>query len=197
MNTHTHSLRRWHAHGRLCMCVLWIGCLVGHTGSVYGQKFGYVHSDFILQKMPGYAEAKQEIDSLAQAWQAELEGMFDEVEQLERQLAAEKVLMTEEMIAERRLNIEQKSKAALAEQQSIFGYEGRFFLKQKETLLPVQNKVYAAIEKVARQHRLHIVFDKSSELIMLYTNPVHDYTEYVLEVLGLGDKPNKSAANTR
>ncbi|MBW3545396.1 MAG: OmpH family outer membrane protein, partial [Bacteroidetes bacterium] len=52
----------------------------------------------------------------------------------------------------------------------------------------VQEKVFEAVEKVAVKQKLQIVFDKSGELVMIYTNPVHDYTDFVLEELGLGDK---------
>ena len=48
---------------------------------------------------------------------------------------------------------------------------------------------FDAVEKVAHEHKLQIVFDKSGELVMIYTDPVHDYTDFVLEELGLGD-PN-------
>jgi outer membrane protein len=60
---------------------------------------------------------------------------------------------------------------------------------------PVQDEVYDAIEKVAKQRQLQIVFDKSGALVMLYTNPVHDYTEYVLEALGLSS-PEKNTPGT-
>jgi outer membrane protein len=50
----------------------------------------------------------------------------------------------------------------------------------------VQDKVFEAIEKVAKKKSLAVVFDKSGDLTMLYTNPAHDYTEFVLEELGLG-----------
>ena len=62
------------------------------------------------------------------------------------------------------------------------------FLKRQELIKPIQDKVYQAIEKVAKKKQLQIVFDKSSELIMVYTDPKHDYTDYVLDELGLGDK---------
>ena len=74
-------------------------------------------------------------------------------------------------------------------QKKIFGFEGLFFLKKKELMKPIQDKVFEAVEKVAKEHRLQIVFDKSGDLVMIYTDPIHDYTDYVLEELGLGD-PN-------
>ncbi|PTB90747.1 outer membrane chaperone Skp, partial [Marivirga lumbricoides] len=68
-----------------------------------------------------------------------------------------------------------------------FGFDGLFFLKKKELIKPVQDKVFEAAEIVAKKERLQIVFDKSGELIMIYTDPIHDYTDLVLEELGLID----------
>ena len=39
--------------------------------------------------------------------------------------------------------------------------------------------------------RLDFIFDKANDgLVLLYTNPVHDYSDYVLEELGLELDPN-------
>ncbi len=156
---------------------------------VQAQKFGYVNTNFILNKMPEYAEAKAEIDKLSVAWQQEIEGMQKDIFDMYAALKAEEVLLTPEM-KEERLNTIKKKEAFLKEyQKKVFGVEGLFFLKKKELIKPVQDKVYEAVEKVARKHKLAIIFDKSGELVMIYTDPIHDYTDYVLEELELGD-PN-------
>ena len=67
-----------------------------------------------------------------------------------------------------------------------FGYEGQLFKKRQELTKPVQDKLFEATEKVAKKKQLACIFDKSGDLTMLYTNPAHDYTEFVLEELGLG-----------
>ena len=70
-------------------------------------------------------------------------------------------------------------------QQSIFGFEGLYFLKKKELVKPIQDQVFESVERVAKNNRLQIVFDKSGDLVMIYTDPIHDYTDFVLEDLGL------------
>lgn len=156
---------------------------------VQAQKFGYVNTNFILNKMPEYADAKAEIDKLSMGWQEEIQGMQKDVYAMYSALQAEEVLLTPEM-KEERMNTIKKKEAYLKEyQKKVFGFEGLFFLKKKELIKPVQDKVYDAVEKVAHDHKLQIVFDKSGELVMIYTDPIHDYTDYVLEELELGD-PN-------
>ena len=156
-----------------------------------GQKFGYIDTNFILSKMPEYAKAQSEIDQLSSGWQKEVEDMTKNVEALYSSLKAEEVLLTDEMKSERLEAIHKKEAEAKEYQRKVFGFGGLFFLKKQELIKPLQDKVWDAVEKVAKQNRLAIIFDKSSELVMIYTDPRHDYTDFVLEELGLGDPNDK------
>jgi outer membrane protein len=74
----------------------------------------------------------------------------------------------------------------------VFGFDGLFFLKKQELINPLQSKIWDAIEKVCKSNRLAIMFDKSNgTVVMIYTDPRHDYTDFVLEELGLGDANDK------
>jgi outer membrane protein len=153
----------------------------------FGQKFGYVDTDYILKKMPEYKEAQAEINKLSKSWQDEINNKYKEIEAMYNTLQAEEVLLTAEMKEERLQEIKQMETDLKDYQKKVFGYEGLFFLKKNEVIKPVQDKVFEAVQKVARSKRLQIVFDKSGDLVMIYTDPIHDYTDYVLEELGLGD----------
>ena len=156
-----------------------------------GQKFGYIDTNFILSKMPEYAKAQSEIDQLSSGWQKEVEDMSKNVETLYSSLKAEEVLLTDEMKGERMETIHKKEAELKEYQRKVFGFGGLFFLKKQELIKPLQDKVFEAVEKVAKQNRLAIIFDKSGELVMIYTDPRHDYTDFVLEELGLGDPNDK------
>jgi outer membrane protein len=156
-----------------------------------GQKFGYIDTNFILSKMPEYLKAQSEIEQLSTGWQKEVEDLQRGVEMAYVSLKAEEVLLTEEM-KEERMNMIRKKETELKDyQRKVFGFGGLFFLKKQELIKPLQDKVWEAVEKVAKQNRLAIVFDKSGELVMIYTDPRHDYTDFVLEELGLGDPNDK------
>ncbi|MFY0626478.1 MAG: OmpH family outer membrane protein [Reichenbachiella sp.] len=156
--------------------------------NTFAQKFGYVDTNYILNQMPEYSEAKAEIDQISKGWEQEIQDMYKEIEEMEASLQAEEVLLTKEMKDDRYDEIDQKWNEVKKYQKKIFGFEGLFFLKKKELIKPVQDQVFESVEKVAKNHRLQIVFDKSGDLVMIYTDPIHDYTDYVLEELGLGDK---------
>lgn len=154
----------------------------------FAQKFGYVDTNYILNQMPGYQEAKSEIDKISSAWEKEIQEMYKELEAMEIALKAEEVLLTKEMKGDRLQDIALKWVDVKDYQKKVFGFEGLLFLKKKELIKPVQDDVFDAIEKVSKNHKLQIMFDKSGDLVMIYTDPIHDYTDYVLEELGLGDK---------
>jgi outer membrane protein len=154
----------------------------------YAQKFGYVDTQFILSQMPEYKQAQTELNQLSVNWQQEIETMNSEVEKLKQAYQAEEVLLTDEMKAEKLALIAEKEKAAKEYQKKIFGYEGLLFLKRQELVKPVQDKVFESIEKVSKKYKLQFMFDKAGAMVMIYTDPKHDYTDYVLEGLGLGDK---------
>lgn len=156
--------------------------------SSFAQKFGYVDTDYILNQMPEYTEAKGEIEKLSIGWQDEITTLAKEIDAMEAKLLAEEVLLTKEMKDERQEDIETKRTELKEYQKKVFGFEGLFFLKKKELIKPVQDKVFDAVEVVAKNNRLQIIFDKSGDLVMIYTDPIHDYTDYVLEELGLGDQ---------
>ena len=150
------------------------------------QKFGWVDSEFIMAKMPEYAKAQAELNLVSDTWQKEIEAQRKDLEKLHRNYQAEEVVLTEAMKKKRQDEILKKEQDIKLYQNKQFGYEGQLFKKRQELNKPVQDKVFEAVEKVAKKKQLAVLFDKSGDLTMLYTNPAHDYTEFVLEELGLG-----------
>ena len=171
---------------RPCLSVLLL--LLAVVPAALAQKFGYVDSEFIMGKMPAYAQAQQELNTLSQNWQKDIETQKKDLDKLYRVYQAEEVLLTEPQKKKRQEEIAKKEQDVREYQNKIFGFEGQLFKKRQELTRPVQDLVFEAIEKVAKKKQLAIIFDKSGDLTMLYTNPVHDYTEFVLEELGLGNE---------
>ena len=160
------------------------------NSNLFAQKFGYVNSEFILNNMKEYKEAMSEIESLSKAWEKEISDMYIEIEKKEIELKTEEILLTKEMFEDKRQKLDEEWKEIKNYQQKVFGFEGLYFLKKKELIQPIQDIIFEAVERVAKKNRLQIIFDKSSEPVLLYTNPIHDYTDYVLEDLGLTKKNN-------
>lgn len=160
--------------------------------SLNAQKFGYIDTEYLTSKMPEYQNAQAEIEKLTAKWISEVSAKNEEVSKLEKAYRAEEILLTEEMKAQRLKTIEEKAKEAKELQNKIFGFEGELFKKKQEIMKPILDEVAKAVEKVARGKKLDFLFDKSSDgLAMLYTNPIHDYTDYVMEELGISTEQLK------
>lgn len=165
--------------------------LVLSLNFVTAQRFGYVDTDFVLNKMPEYKNAQGEINHLSDAWYKDVLEMQEKIDALYSALQAEQVLLTEEMKKERIVSIQKKEAELKEYQKKVFGFDGLLFLKKRELEKPVLDKVWDAVDKVAKQNNLAIVFDKSGQLVMIYTDPRYDYTDFVLDELGLGDPNDK------
>lgn len=173
--------------------LLAVALLLSGAGVARAQKFGWVDSEFIMAKMPEYAKAQQELALLSDTWQKEIEVQQKDLDKLHRNYQNEEIVLTEAMKKKRQDEILLKEQELKAYRNKQFGYEGQLFKKRQELNKPVQDKVFEAVEKVAKKKSLAVIFDKSGDLTMLYTNPAHDYTEFVLEELGLGAEDRNQA----
>ncbi len=152
--------------------------------SGYSQNYGYVDTEYILENIPDYKDAQEELDKLSIEWQKQLERRYSEIDKMYKNYQAEQILLTEDMKTKREEEIIKKEKEAKEYQKSKFGVDGELFQKRKELVKPIQDKVYNAIADIANYKKLGIVFDKSSGLTMLYTNPKYNLSDDVLKKLG-------------
>lgn len=170
--------------------ITFLGILLFASTS-FAQKFGYVDTEFITSKMPDYAKVQQQIDQNTKTWLSEVEKKKEEVEKLEKEYKLEELLLTEDLKQQRLATIQAKSKEAKAFENQVFGAEGELFKLKQAAYKSILDQISKAIEKVVRAKRLDFIFDKANDgLVLLYTNPIHDYSDYVLEELGLELDPN-------
>ena len=156
------------------------------------QKFGYIDSEYITSKMPEYQTAKAEMSKWTERWTKEISDKYGELEKMERDFRNEEMLLTDAMKQERQKKIADRQKEVSEYNNKVFGFEGLLFQKKVDLMKPVLDIMNKALEKVCRQKQLMFLFDKSSEgMVLVYTDPRHDYTDYVLEELGLAENKEK------
>ncbi|MCH6236134.1 OmpH family outer membrane protein [Cognataquiflexum rubidum] len=170
----------------LILCTL-IGLTLFVT-SADAQKFGYIDSEYILNKHPDYKLVQDELTSISNQWKKEAQDLEQGIKTMYANLKAEEVLLTEEMYQERLETIKEKQKQAVDFNNRVFGINGQYYQKQSELLQPLQSKIYDAIDRVCKRNSLVILFDKAAGPLMIYTDPRHDYSEFVLEELGIENK---------
>jgi outer membrane protein len=154
------------------------------AGFTFAQKFAYVDTEYILAQMPEYKSAQDQLDAASAQWQKEIEAKYSDIDKLYKAFQAEQVLLSEEMKRKREDEIIQREKEAKDLQKSKFGVDGELFKKRQELVKPLQDKVYNAIKELATAQQLSIIFDKSSDLTMIYTNPKYDKSDDVLKAMG-------------
>lgn len=161
------------------------------TISGFGQKFGYIDSEYITSKMPAYKEAMVTMNKYSEQWVKDVKLKYEDLDKMKRSFQQEEILLTEDMKQKRLASIQSSEEAVKKLNNDIFGLNGQLFLKKKEIMKPIMDEVYNACEKVARQKKLMFIFDKAADISMIYTNPRHDYTDYVMEELGIAEKKEK------
>jgi len=148
------------------------------------QKFAYVDTDYILNKMPEFKQAQDKLDDFSADWQTEIENKYKDVEQMYRAYQQEQVLLTDEMKVKREEAIIEKENDAKNLQQKYFGPTGDLYAKRQELIKPIQDRIHDAIQKLAANSKYQVIFDSSSDLIMLYKNNNLDKSDKVLELMG-------------
>ncbi len=156
--------------------------------SASAQKFGYIDSEYILNKMPEYKKAEEAMTALTEQWSRDVSAKYEEVAQLKVKYQQEEILLTQDMRLERQKAIVQAEEDLKELNNSIFGLNGLLFQKKKEILKPIVEEIYKTSEKIAKKHKLSFIFDKASDLSIFFADPRHDYTDFMLEELGLSSK---------
>ena len=154
------------------------------TGMGLAQKYAFVDTEYILDRIPAYKAAQDQLDKMAGDWQEEVETMYAGIEKMYQDFQAEKVLLTEEMKTKKEEEIINKEKEVKDLQQKYFGRDGNLFDKRQELIKPIQDEVYKAVKEIASEGNYAVIFDTASGANMLYTNPKYDKSDEVLEKLG-------------
>ena len=158
------------------------------SAASYAQKFCYVDMEFILGKVPQYADAQKELDKVSQGFQKDIEAKRKAVDDMFKQYQSEQVLMTDQMKQQKMKEIETAEKEVKDLQKKKFGPDGDLFQKRKELIKPIQDKVYDEIQKYAQAKSYDFVFDKSSGPSMLYASEKLNKSEDILANMGITKK---------
>lgn len=160
----------------------------GLNAQVKGTKLGYIDMEYILQNVPDYIEAKNQLEQRTQKWKIDIDTKRNEINTLKEALKAEKTLLTKELIEERETEIRFLENENLEYQQKRFGPNGDL-IAQKETLIkPIQDQVFTAVQDIADRLKYDFIFDKSSDLTMLFAAKKFDISDQVLRVLTRAEK---------
>lgn len=160
-----------------------------------GVRIGYIDTEYILQNVPEYQEANAQLESKVQQWKSDIEKRLSAVEQKKKQLSSESVLLTPELIKERQEEITIEENEILDYQQKRFGPNGDLMIQRKQLMQPVQDQIFAAVQEIATSRQYDFVFDKSTDVVMLYSADRYDISDQVLRSINRTSK--RTQANNK
>lgn len=149
----------------------------------FAQRFAYVDSESILQRIPEYTAALKQLDDLSSKWQKEVDAQYEEIEEMYQAYQEDQANMNEQMRRRREDMIVNKEREAKELQRTRFGFEGDLFKERERLLKPIETRVEKAVQAVAEKEGLDIILDKGTETF-LYSNPKLDRSEAVIKELG-------------
>lgn len=149
------------------------------------QTYAYIDSDYILENVPEYAEAKERLDKMAERWTKEIEDRYATIKDLKSKYDREEVLLPKEEREKRKSEIQKLEKEAIELQTQHFGSSGDYFQKRQELIKPIQDRVFTAMKKVAKREGYSFVFDKANQSNLLYAEKEFDISNEVLEEMGI------------
>ncbi len=152
------------------------------------QRIAYIDMEYILEHIPDYQNAVNQLNQKAEKWKLNLDQLQKEIDQMQLNLSNEKALLTKDLIDERELDISLKVDDLRKQQTKYFGTDGDFFILRQQLTKPVQDQVFNAIQEIATNRQYDFVLDKSSDLIMLYSNDKYDISDMIVKSITRTEK---------
>jgi Skp family chaperone for outer membrane proteins len=175
---------------RLYIIIVLIVFLCGSL-SLQGQRgvrIGYIDMDLILENVDEYKEASRLLDERIVTWKKEIELKKMQLKQYQDQLEAERILLTDELIADRELEIKDFASEIILLQEKRFGPQGDRIIQRNKLLKPIQDQVLAIVQEIAVERKYDFIFDRSADIVMLYSSKNYDISDLVLKRLNREQK---------
>ncbi|HOP43085.1 MAG TPA: OmpH family outer membrane protein [Flavobacteriales bacterium] len=153
--------------------------------SVQAQRIAFVNTKYILENMPEYQSAQDELNRWSTQWQAEVDERYDQIKRMRDAYNAEAILLTEEMKRSRLDEIQRREQEARELQKKRFGVEGDLFTKRQELIQPIQDRIYDAIKEVAGTSYVAIFDIGGQSNSILFASEKYDKSDSVLRKLGI------------
>ena len=152
------------------------------TSNSFSQtKVGYIDSKRILESMQDSRDAKMRLDNLVTQWQSDLKVLQDSLKLMKEDFEKKKLILTEQLRQQTEKKIEELETSVTNFKVQKFGETGEYFVKQTEFMKPVQDRIFKAIEIVAKDGNFDYVFDRNSDVLLLYVNENYDLTAKVIK----------------
>jgi len=153
-----------------------------------GVRIGYIDMDVILENVDEYKTANLLLDKKIEDWKKEIELQKLQLKKLEDALNAEKALLTPNLISDREIEINDFASDIVDFQTKKFGPQGELIQQKSKLLKPIQDRVLGIVRQIAQERKYDFIFDRSSDLVMLYSTKNYDISDLVLRKINAQNK---------
>lgn len=156
-----------------------------------GIKIGYIDTEYILENLPEYNQITKRLDEKAADWKKEIDDRTRKIEQKKESLNSERILLTSEMISEIEEEILFDEEELSEYQQKRFGPRGDLIIQKQQLIQPIQDQIFNAIRELAQSRNYDFIFDKSADIVMLYSNKRYDVSDQILRTINRANNRKK------
>tara|TARA_B100000780_G_scaffold74163_1_gene49812 strand:- start:6364 stop:6960 length:597 start_codon:yes stop_codon:yes gene_type:complete len=162
--------------------------LNNYTIAQRGVRIGYIDMNVILENITEYKKSTKILDERIVQWKKEIELKKIQLSQFQNQLNSERVLLTAELIADREIEINDYANEIIALQEKRFGPNGDRIKQRKKLITPIQDQVLVIVQQIAKEKKYDFIFDRSSDIVMLYSAKNYDISDLVLKRIQIKEK---------
>lgn len=166
--------------------ILFAALALGVSEQAQAQKFVLIDMEYILKNIPAYERANEQLNQISRKWQAEVEALNAEAQQLYKTYQSEAVFLSAETKKEREGAIVAKEKEAAELKKKYFGPEGELFKKRESLMTPIQDEIYTAVKEICEAKGYSLVLDRASDAGIIFASPKIDISGEVLQKMGYG-----------
>ena len=156
-----------------------------------GTRVGYIDMNIILESIDEYQEAGLLLDKNISSWKKEIELKKIQLKQYQGQLNTERILLTPELIGDRELEIKDFASEIISLQEKRFGPKGDMIVQRSKLIQPVQDQVMSVVKLIAEEKKYDFIFDRSSNITMLYSAKNYDISDLVIKRINRQQKIQK------
>ena len=161
---------------------------------IFGQrgiKIGYIDTEYILENLPEYNQISKRLEEKAGDWKKEIEERSRKIDQKKESLKSERILLTSEMIEEIEEEILIDEEELNEYQQKRFGPRGDLIIQKQQLIQPIQDQIFNAIRELAKSRNYDFIFDKSADIVMLYSDKRYDVSDQILRTISRANNRKK------
>lgn len=164
--------------------VLLIIMMMAVSMTASAQKFALIDMEYILQNIPAYERANEQLNQVSATWQKEVETSMEQAQTLYKNYQSEATFLSDEQKSKKEEEIIAKEKEVAELRRKYFGPEGELYKQRESFMKPIQDEIYNAVKEISEKSGYSLIIDRASASSVIFASPRIDISDEVLAALG-------------